>query len=94
MSTLSASITNSQNVVKFIYEHKDCDSIIFTKELNNLDLINKLKLIEMIFIDIIKKHSNNEEEYIQIIKYIKHPHEIEELEKNFIILLFYINFIK
>jgi hypothetical protein len=83
ITNLSNYINSSQNVKKFIYEHKDCDSIIFTKELNNLDLINKLKLIEMIFIDIIKKHSNNEEEYIQIIKYIKHPHEIHVVEEDY-----------
>ena len=34
LTTLSTSITSSQNVVRFISEHKDCDSIIFKNELD------------------------------------------------------------
>lgn len=81
ITNLSNSITSSQNVTKFIYEHKDCDSIIFIKELDNLDLLNKLKLIEIIFFDIIKKHSN-EKEYNEIIKHIKQPIEINIIEED------------
>lgn len=87
ITNLSNYINSSQNLTKFIYEHKDCDGIIFARELDNLDLINRLKLIEIMFFDIIKKHSDNNEEYIQLIKDIKCPHEIniieEEYETNF-----------
>ena len=86
ITNLSNSITSSQNVTKFIYEHKDCDSVIFAKELDNLDILNKLNLIEIIFFDIIKKHSNNEEEYNNIIKYIKQDKQfiITENEMDFL----------
>ncbi len=86
ITNLSNSITSSQNVTKFIYEHKDCDSVIFAKELDNLDILNKLNLIEIIFFDIIKKHSNNEEEYNNIIEYIKQDKQftITENEMDFL----------
>jgi hypothetical protein len=86
ITNLSNSITSSQNVSKFIYDHKDCDSIIFAKELDNLDILNKLNLIEIIFFDIIKKNSNNEEEYNNIIKYIKQDKHfiITENEMDFV----------
>ena len=86
ITNLSNSITSSQNVTKFIYEHKDCDSVIFAKELDNLDILNKLNLIEIIFFDIIKKHSNNEEDYNNIIKYIKQDKQfiITENEMDFL----------
>ena len=72
ISTLSTSITSSQNVVKFISEHKACDSILFQTEIQINDTINKLKIIESLVFDILKKYSNSKEEY-------------EELKNNLII---------
>jgi len=63
ITSLSNSITSSQNVFKFIVEHKDCDSIIFKNKMINLDLENKLKIVEAIIYDIIKKFSANNEEF-------------------------------
>ena len=86
ITNLSNSITSSQNVTKFIYDHKDCDSVIFAKELNNLDILNKINLIEIIFFDIIKKNSNNEEEYNKIVNHIKQntEYKITENEMDFV----------
>lgn len=63
ISTLSTSITSSQNVVRFIYENKDCDSINFKKELEQIDLENKIRIIETLIFEIIKKYCNSKEEY-------------------------------
>lgn len=82
ITSLSNSITSSQNVSRFIYEHKDCDSIIFNKELDKLDIKNKLHLIELLLLDIIKKYSKNEKEYYEIIEYIKQPIKYEIIDSN------------
>ena len=55
ITSLSNSITSSQNVFKFIVDHKDCDSIIFKNITTDLDLENKLKIVESLIYDIIKK---------------------------------------
>ena len=70
MSTISSSITSSQNVVKFISEHKDCDSILFKKELENTDIQNKLEIVDALIRDIVKNHCQ-EDEYEQICNYIR-----------------------
>lgn len=63
ITALSTSITSSQNVVKFISEHKDCDSVIFKNELDSLDMENKLKIIESLIYDIIKKYCKSKDEF-------------------------------
>lgn len=73
MTTLSASITNSQNVVKFIYEHKDCDSVIFRREIETCDLQNKLIIVESLIYDVIKRYCNSEREFEEIKNTIKNP---------------------
>ena len=73
MTTLSASITNSQNVVKFIYEHKDCDSVIFRREIETCDLQNKLNIVESLIYDVIKRYCNSEREFEEIKNTIKNP---------------------
>lgn len=66
ISALSTSITSSQNVVKFIAEHKDCDSVIFQNEIQTNDTISKLKIIESLIYDILKKYSSNEDEFLAL----------------------------
>lgn len=73
ITALSTSITSSQNVVRFISEHKDCDSIVFKNELEALDLENKLKIIESLIFDIIRRHCNSNEEFEDIKKNIDTP---------------------
>lgn len=78
ISTLSTSITSSQNVVRFIYEHKDCDSINFKKELEQIDLENKIRIIESLIFEIIKKYCNSKEDYDDFKKIINNPSIVSE----------------
>ncbi len=73
VTTLSNSITSTQNVFKFVYEHKDSDYEIFKNELETLDLHNKLKIIESLIFDTIRKYCNNENEFKFIKEDIKNP---------------------
>ena len=86
ISALSTSITSSQNVVKFISEHKDCDSILFQNELQTNDTINKLKIIESFIYDILKKHSNNHEEYEELKHNLASLNVINELQDGFTLI--------
>lgn len=73
ITSLSTSISSSQNVVKFISEHKDSDAIIFKNEVDETDLENKLKIIESFMYDVVKKFSTNDLEFEQIKKDILQP---------------------
>lgn len=73
ITSLSASISSSQNVVKFISEHKDCDSVIFKNEITDIDLENKLRITESLIYDIIKKFSVNNDEFERTKKDIQQP---------------------
>jgi hypothetical protein len=73
ITSLSNSISSSQNVVKFISEHKDCDSVIFKNEIVEMDLENKLRIVETLIYSVIKRFSvdNNEFEFAK--KEIQNP---------------------
>ena len=73
VTSLSTSISSSQNVVKFITEHKDCDSVVFKNEVSDMDLENKLQILETLVYDIIRKYSLNKEEFERSKKEIQHP---------------------
>jgi len=77
ITSLSASISSSQNVVKFIAEHKDCDSVIFKNEIVETDLENKLRIIESLIYDIIKKYCLNNDEFERTKKDIQQPQIID-----------------
>ena len=73
ITTLSNSITSTQNVFRFIYEHKDNDFDLFRNEIDNLDLYNKLKIVEAVIFDIIHKYCRSEKEFDLIKDTIKNP---------------------
>jgi hypothetical protein len=73
ISTLSTSIISSQNIVRFISEHKVCDSIVFKNEIETLDIQNKLKIVESLIFDVIKRYCKTNEEFEQIKTNIKTP---------------------
>lgn len=73
ITSLSTSISSSQNVVKFISEHKDSDSVIFKNEIDETDLENKLKITQSVIYDIIKRFTINNAEFEQIKKNILQP---------------------
>lgn len=73
ITSLSTSISSSQNVVKFITEHKDCDSVVFKKEIEDIDLENKLRIVESLVYDIIRKFCVDKEEFEKTKKEIQNP---------------------
>lgn len=77
ITSLSTSISSSQNVVRFIAEHKECDSVIFKNEIAETDLENKLRIIESLIYDIIKKFSINNDEFEHTKKGIMQPQIID-----------------
>jgi hypothetical protein len=56
ISTLSTSISSTQNIFKFIVDHKDSDYIFYQHQLETTDLNNKLNIITALIKDIIKKY--------------------------------------
>ena len=57
MSYISYSVTSTAQIIQFISTYNDPDYILFTQELEQLDLEYKLKLIELLIIDILKTHN-------------------------------------
>lgn len=56
ISTLSTSISSTQNIFKFIVDHKDSDYVFYQHQLETTDLNNKLNIITALIKDIIKKY--------------------------------------
>jgi len=81
ITTLSNSITSTQNVFRFIYEHKDNDYLIYKNEIKKFDLLNKIKIINSLIIDTIKKYIPNEDNYNKFMNTINNP-IIENNEKD------------
>lgn len=87
ITILSTSITSSQNVIKFVTENKTCDSIKFKNELETLDIFHKLKIIESLIYDILKKYCNTNEEFDELKTNILSPQLLKEsVEDDFIIV--------
>ena len=57
MSYVSYSITATACIIQFISTHTDPDYVIFTQEIEQLDLAYKLKLIELLIFDILKTNN-------------------------------------
>ncbi len=85
INSLSTSISSSQTVVKFITEHKDCDSIILKNQITETDLETKLQIIESLIFDIVRQYCLNPEEYNQVKNDLQNPSSFDvsfELENN------------
>jgi hypothetical protein len=61
--TISAlsSISSPKNILNYLIETKDTDVVLFKNHLEEVDLKTKIKIIESLIYDVIKKHINNEE---------------------------------
>lgn len=66
ITSLSASISSSQTVVKFISERKECDSVLFTNEIADTDLEHKLRITESLIYDILRRFSVDDREFEQV----------------------------
>ena len=80
ISSLSTSITSTQNIFNFIIQHKDNDYTIFQHQLEATDLYNKLNIISSLIKDILRKHCNDKNLSDKAIEEILHP--TIELESN------------
>lgn len=77
IANLSTSITSSQNVITFVSDHTYCDNIIFQNNINKHDLLTRLKIIQSLIYDIVKKYCNdNETKFNKILDEIRNPDPI------------------
>lgn len=67
LTTLSNSISSSQNVFKFISEHVEPDYIVFKNTVEYLDLENKLNILHLFIFDVLKKYCKTEEQYNELV---------------------------
>ena len=66
ITTLSNSISSSQNVFKFISEHVEPDYIIFKETVYQNDLENKLKILNEFIFETLKKYCKSEKIYEEL----------------------------
>ena len=71
MSYVSYSITATASIIQYISTHTDPDSILFTQEIEQLDLAYKLKLIELLIFDIVKTKNPMFNELVTDVDYIQ-----------------------
>jgi hypothetical protein len=76
ITTLSTSITSSQNVFKFIYETTDSEYSIYKKQLELTDLELKLKITKGLVWDILRAYSQNPNEFALLVEEITNPYVI------------------
>ena len=61
ITTLSNSISSSQNVFKFISETAEPDYLIFKETIDHVDLMNKIDILKLFINDVIKLFCKTEE---------------------------------
>lgn len=86
LTTLSNSISSSQNVFKFISEHVEPDYIIFRHTLDHLDLENKLNILNLFIFDVLKKYCKSEEHYNELINLLNDNFDEENKSDEYIII--------
>ena len=92
ITTLSNSISSSQNVFKFISEHVEPDYIIFKETVEQLDLENKLKILNEFIFEVLKKYCNTNDIYEKLKKQITNEFTLDKNEDFIIINSQNINF--
>jgi hypothetical protein len=86
ITILSTSITSSQNVIKFVTENKTCDSVKFKDELELLDIQNKLKIVESLIFNIIKKKCETNDEFEKLKTTMLNPSTLSKEIDDFIMI--------
>ena len=61
ITLFSTYISSTQNIFKFIVEHKDSDYVVFQHQLESTDLINKMEIANALINEIVNKWSDNQE---------------------------------
>lgn len=80
ITTLSNSISSSQNVFKFISEHVEPDYIIFKETIEQLDLQNKLKILNEFIFEVLKKYCETNKIYEELKKQIMNDFVLDKNE--------------
>lgn len=62
ITMFSTYISSTQNIFKFIVEHKDSDYVVFQHQLESTDLMNKMEIANALIKDIVKKWPSNTKE--------------------------------
>lgn len=78
LTSLSTSITSTQNIFNFIIQHKDSDYQVFQHQLETTDLHNKLNIVSSIIKDILQKHLPNKNDVENI---LNPEYEIEQVDE-------------
>ncbi len=92
ITTLSNSISSSQNVFKFISEHVEPDYIIFKETVEQLDLENKLKILNEFIFEVLKKYCETTQIYEELKKQIMNDFVLDKNEDFIVINSQNINF--
>jgi hypothetical protein len=82
ITSLSTSITSSQNVFKFIYETTDSDYDIYKRQIESTDLENKLRIVKELVYDILRFYANSAHEFNLLIEEITNPFIISNISSN------------
>ena len=61
ITLFSTYISSTQNIFKFIVEHKDSDYVVFQHQLESIDLINKMEIANALIKEIVNKWADNKE---------------------------------
>jgi hypothetical protein len=80
ITTLSNSISSSQNVFKFISEHVEPDYIIFKETVEQLDLENRLKILNEFILEVLKKYCKTIDIYEELKKQITNEFTLDNNE--------------
>lgn len=73
ITTLSTSITSSQNVFKFIYETTDSDYEIYKRQIDSTDLVNKLHIVKGLVYDLLRSYARDKNEFNLLVEEISNP---------------------
>ncbi len=74
ITTLSTSITSSQNVFKFVYETTDSEYSIYKKQIESTDLELKLKIVKGLVWDVLRAYAQNSNEFSLLVEEITNPY--------------------
>ena len=58
ITAFSAYISSTQNIFKFIVDHKDSDYAVFQHQLETTDLTNKMEITNALIKDVVKRWTN------------------------------------
>lgn len=73
ITSLSTSITSSQNVFKFIYETTDSDYEIYKRQIESTDLETKLHIVKGLVWDVLRSYARDKHEFNLLVEEISNP---------------------